>query len=354
MTRGYRVVRSLLNECGLKQAKALEAGDVAIYDRAKNAPVRKTFPQISRLYLALSKYFYLRHRVRGIKTAGFSGLAQEFSMPFSEWLANHGLGTLEAIFAPVVVPCGYGYLSAVPAAYAIKLLSPACVLSMIFHDAALIIEDGYQTPVETIARRLDVRLGSAVTRVRRGSRVEFDVNGQAARFDKMVFTCPLDGLRTVLDCDEEEDSLFSQIQHHDYCVIAARVSGLPSRYLAYSSKTLDQRHSGRPLAWFRRWPDRDLATVYALPSSAQSDEEVETLARTELSRLGGTMGEVLARKRWKYFPHFSPSAFKQGAHDRLEARQGYRNSYFAGEVMSFSTVEHVAQYSKEFVGRFFA
>ena len=284
---------------------------------------------------------------------GFSGLARELSMPFSEWLANHNLEMLEAIFAPVVVVCGYGYLNEIAAAYALKLMNPACLFSMIFHDVAL-IEDGYQSLVETIAKRLNVRLGSAITAVRRDDCVNLTVNRTTAQFDKVVFACPLDGLRTVLDCDREECDLFNRIEYYDYSVIAARVAGLPSRYLAYSAKTLDRRHQGQPLVWFRRWTDRDLVTVYALPSSAQSDEQVEALARKALAQLGGTVEEIVAQKRWKYFPHFSPSAFKQGAHDRLEARQGYRNSYFAGEVMSFSTVEHVAQYSKEFVGRFFA
>ena len=353
MTRAYRVVRSMLKECALKQTKALEAGDVAIYDRDKNAPVRKTLPQIFRLYLALSKYFYLRHRAQGITAAGFSGLAREFSMPFSEWLANHNLGILEAIFAPVVVPCGYGYLNEVPAAYALKFLNPACVLSTILHNVT-VIQDGYQTMVETIAKRLDVRLGSAIMAVRRDGRVNLTVNGRTAQFDKIIFACPLDGLRTVLDCDREECDLFNRIEYYDYFVIAARVTGLPNRYLAYSAKTLDRRHSGQPLVWFRRWADRDLATVYALPSPGQSDEDVEALARKALAQMGGTVEEFIAKKRWKYFPHFSPSAFQEGCHDRLEARQGYRNSYFAGEIMGFSSVEHVAQYSKELVDRFFA
>jgi predicted NAD/FAD-binding protein len=343
----------LLKERALKQVKALDAGDVAIYDRDKNAPLRTTLPQVFRLYLALSKYFYLRRRARGITAAGFSGLAREFSMPFSEWLAKRKLGMLEAIFAPVVVPCGYGYLNEIPAAYALKLLNPACVLSTIRHDVAL-IEDGYQTLVEAIAKRLDVRLGSAITTVRRDGRVNLTVNGTTAQFDKVVFTCPLDGLRTVLDCDREECDLFNRIEYYDYSVIAARVTGLPCRYLAYTAKTLDRRHQGQPLVWFRRWADSDLVTVYALPAPGQSDEEVEALARRALQQLGGTVEEVVSRKRWKYFPHFSPSAFEEGCHDRLEARQGYRNSYFAGEIMGFSSVEHVAQYSKHLVDRFFA
>jgi predicted NAD/FAD-dependent oxidoreductase len=208
--------------------------------------------------------------------------------------------------------------------------------------------------IETIATQLDVRLGSAITAIPCDDRVNLTVNGRTAQFDKVIFACPLDGLRTVLDCDQEECYLFGQIRHYNYSVIAARVTGLPNRYLAYSAKTLDRRHQGQPLVWFRRWADRDLVTVYALPSPTQSDKEVEALARKAPAQLGGRVQEIVAQKRWKFFPHFSPSDFEEGCHDRLETRQGCRNSYFAGEIMGFSSVEHVAKYSKKLVDRFFA
>jgi hypothetical protein len=42
-----------------------------------------------------------------------------------------------------------------------------------------------------------------------------------------------------------------------------------------------------------------------------------------------------------------------GYYDHLEALQGDRNTYFAGSLLSFETVEDVVAYSKRLVERFF-
>ncbi len=43
-----------------------------------------------------------------------------------------------------------------------------------------------------------------------------------------------------------------------------------------------------------------------------------------------------------------------GYYETLEALQGTQNTYYAGEIMSFSTIELCAQYSRSLVERFFS
>ena len=56
---------------------------------------------------------------------------------------------------------------------------------------------------------------------------------------------------------------------------------------------------------------------------------------------------------WYYFPHVSSADYADGWYDKVEALQGERNTYYAGEVMSFGDMEETAEYSRDLVRRFF-
>ena len=80
-----------------------------------------------------------------------------------------------------------------------------------------------------------------------------------------------------------------------------------------------------------------------------------------------------ARIRGENFSHFGPAAnlwdrlealfrdfgetgsgaVRSYLHTEAEARQGHRNCFITGEIMSFASVEYVCQYSRSLVDRFF-
>jgi hypothetical protein len=70
--------------------------------------------------------------------------------------------------------------------------------------------------------------------------------------------------------------------------------------------------------------------------------------------MGGVGGEVLAKLRWKYYPHVSSQDYSAAWYKRFEARQGARRCYVCGEIASFSTVERVIRYSRDLAERLFA
>jgi hypothetical protein len=56
---------------------------------------------------------------------------------------------------------------------------------------------------------------------------------------------------------------------------------------------------------------------------------------------------------WYYFPHVYSKDYAAGWYDKVEAMQGERCTYYAGEIMSFGDMDETCEYSRELVGRFF-
>jgi hypothetical protein len=69
--------------------------------------------------------------------------------------------------------------------------------------------------------------------------------------------------------------------------------------------------------------------------------------------LGGKITDVKISAHWKYFPHVTPEEMANGYYNKLEALQGTQHTYYAGELLNFSTVDHSASYAKNLVERFF-
>ena len=63
--------------------------------------------------------------------------------------------------------------------------------------------------------------------------------------------------------------------------------------------------------------------------------------------------EIINEKDWYYFPHVGTEDYQAGWYDKVEAMQGRRNTYYAGEVMSFGDMDETAEYSRELIERFF-
>jgi hypothetical protein len=97
-----------------------------------------------------------------------------------------------------------------------------------------------------------------------------------------------------------------------------------------------------------------LYTFYVLGGPGWDAEGVRRTCIRDVARLGGSVGEVVAQKRWRYFPHVGPAEMAAGFYDELEGLQGAGGTYYAGEVMQFATIEECARYSRALVERHFA
>jgi hypothetical protein len=55
----------------------------------------------------------------------------------------------------------------------------------------------------------------------------------------------------------------------------------------------------------------------------------------------------------EYFPHVGPADMATGYYNTLEGMQGARGTYYAGEVMSFASIEVCARCARALVARCF-
>jgi hypothetical protein len=303
----------------------------------------RSWPRIA-FELARLVAAYARHP--GIVHPGFAAVDDDLYDSFAAWAQRHHLEGAAELIAPSFTGFGYGYLDEVPAAYVLKFVSLA-------GPALEILDVGYQGLWERVARRLDVHIGVNIRSVERDHEIVVGTDADTWHFDALVLTCPTEAAARFLDLDERERELFAQVVYNDYHVIGAIVRGLPRVRYAFIPEHLHRDSLGRPMFWFRRWRDRDLVFFYAL--ARPEDSLASTAARVEedVRRVGGTLVSVEVAKPWRYFPHARVEAMRRGFYERIEAMQGERRTYYAGELLSFAAVEPVVAYAEQLVRRYF-
>lgn len=362
-TNGYRATLDLMRQVG----EAPQRFDRPV--RAENGrpdllkrgyfPLSRVFPgyfsygEAGKLFMQILKYFRLARRYRTLYSPGLTDLPPGLSAGFSGWAETHGM----RMFAKMIeIPCtafGYGYLAAVPAAYILKYMDPSTVLSLLFQQRFFKWSGGAQKLWETVAEGFDVRCGVDIQSVTRGQRVMVTTDAGGFRFDDLILTAPLDEALGYLDARPEEEELFRKIRNVAYFVFICELRGLdiPSGFIPAN---LHAAREARLMIWSRPWREEPLFLLYAQAQPGMDPQDVLSLVRTDVESMGGHIVRVEHIKKWKYFPHVSTDVLRSGFYERLEGLQGRFRTYYAGEVMSFSSVEHVVRYSRWLVDRFFA
>jgi hypothetical protein len=347
LTPKYVRVRELLKEHGLHASRGSVAAYVHLDDRSvtRVPDHTRSWPRVA---VEVAKLAATLVRHPDIRHPGLAGIDDDLRDPFATWARRHHLEAAAELIAPWFTGFGYGYLDEIPAAYVLKFVS------LSGFPTFEILEVGYQGLWERVARHLDVRRGVSIHSVERGDEIVVRADGDTWRFDALLVTCPIEAATRFLDLDEHERHLFAQVVYNDYHVIGAIVRDLPPIRYAFIPEHLDRDSLGRPMFWFRRWYDSDLVLFYAL--ACPGDTLAATTARVEedVRRLGGAFERVEVAKPWRYFPHVGAEAMAAGFYERLEAKQGERRTYYAGELLSFAAVEPVVAYAEQLVRRFFA
>ena len=293
-----------------------------------------------------------RVRFRHINDPGLSDLPQELSQPFAGFARQHGLDSLPRAFSTAFTGFGYGWFDEIPTAYVMKYIDLHMIEAFYSSDRRFAWPDGVQSVWSRLAEQLDVRTGTTVRRVTRSDTVLVETDRGDLEFDALILTSPLDQALDFLDASPTEERLFSAIRTYDYRVLLCRISGLPEGSGVLPGNFL-QRQFGHVLLWAHRGGDDPLYTVYVLADGSMTEEEIEHTCAADFQRLGAELEEVVLTRNWRYFPHVTPEAMAAGYYDELEALQGTRHTYYAGEIMSFATVEQCARYSRDLVDRCF-
>lgn len=350
-TRDYTTTLGLMRSVGLQ---AGPTDDSSCYDAdGHRIDLFKWYQYPRLLRLLLVNYTWLtRIRYRRINAPGLAGIHPDLHQSFEVFAQHHGLPTLGRVLTPPFTAFGYGYFGEVPAAYVLKYLDLPTIEALRNGKRRLIWPDGIATLWSRLAQQHDVRTGVNIRRITRRDTVRVETDREAFEFDTLILTCPLDEALHFLDASPLECQLFSAIRHYDYWVLLCEINGLPPGS-GYIPAHFVPEQAGHVLLWYHRWPDAPLYNLYVLGDFVMCEETIECHCAADLQRMGATLKRVVHLQRWKYFPHVSPADMAAGYYDALENLQGTHHTFYAGEVMSFATVEICARYAKALVARGF-
>lgn len=350
-TAQYAAALGLMHPSGLRLGPSIGGNSYDPDGRPIELVRPGDYPHV--LFELVFHYAWLTQvRFRRVNEPGHAGMHPDLFAPFAAFAEAHGFGDL---LVPMGVPFtafGYGSFDEVPAAYVMKYLDLTTLDALHRPGHSYVWPEGIETVWTRIAESLDVRTGWTVRQVTRSaSGVQVETDRGAVAFDALVLTGPLDDALGYLDASPTEQELFSAIEHEDYWVLLCDISGLPDGSGSIPANFAPDRR-GHLMLWNQRWPHDTLRTLYVRGDFTMSQEQIVAMCAEDLQRLGARLDRVLQVRRWKYFPHLSTAAMAGGWYETLEAMQGARHTYYAGEVMSFSCIAACVQYARHLVGRF--
>ncbi len=354
----YHEVNSLAQEMGEKIVPfSPGASEVVVADPLETELKTMTISRKMKFLAAAVEYhvLYAKYR-RYFDEPGMSQVPPELNEPFASWITKkvHFHSELQELLSHSFVSFGYGYMSEIPAAYVLRYFSPRLLRSFMFGQVHM-LQSGYQTLWKKIADRLTVLTGFEIESARResGLWVIKSKTGQRQEFDSVIWTAPLESAALVMDLPPPLKSIFSEIKYQFYNSSLVEVEGL-AHGSGVVTKNYDVKQEGRVVSWLFRWPNKtNVANFYTLSDDFMTPLEVEKGLETFASTHGFKIKKLIKSAGWKYFPHFQRAELDARAYDMIESEQGKDGLFFGGQIMNFSTVEHVTEYSHALVDRFF-
>lgn len=325
---------------------ALRYGNSVVVDTPEQAWYQK-LPTLWQLV----RYLRLIRRYRQVAQPGWRQVDPTLCVPFTTFVKQHQLELVAKELALFFTGFGYDYFDTIPTAYVLKYFSWE-LLQARLQKKMYIFPEGIQHLWTTVAKHHDVRYNTVIQQIQRGDTITITTTAGKLECDVVIFASPLDEALQYVDASAKEQRLFSQIQYCDYRSYALQLEGFPAKS-GYVPGNYTPDRVGQPGFWYQRHPDTNLYTFYVLADWKMSDEMVLANIATLVKPFGGTIAKIEVIKHWKYFPHVSSEAMRAGYFDQLENLQGQRNTYYAGEVMNFSTVGLTAEYAERLVKRFF-
>ena len=322
-------------------------GSVLVFDDERSIQLKTLWETFFRLPFVALKY-------RDVYSPGHSTNHPDLHQPFSEFCKSNKIENLGLLVKAITTSYGYGYFDDIPAAYYLKYMRFGLLIDVLFRAKARFVREGWGTAWAKVAERYNVIYNQDITRVSRGKNVEVKSSAKDFVFDKMVVACPLDDISDVLDNNQDLQGLLSEVKHYNYYSFVCEIEGLPPvENIGTIWENLDKDKQGSLMVYYKRWADQNIFSLYVIGKPEDSEETVEEDLQRDIEKLGGKIIEKHEKRKWKYFPHVDSQAMSRGFYTDLEALQGVQNTYFAGEIMNFSTIENVVEYSNHLVEKHF-
>jgi len=348
-----RTIQKLIKKFDLSITPINDPGVMYIDEKTGQSVVdESTLAEKASLFQELAfKYRKLCNKYQEDVDPGLSGIDEDLLMPFSPWAKKHGVEHLVKELAPFFVGFGYGYFEEVPAIYVLKHYSWGTIKSFL-KKKMYKLPGGIQSICTAIAKDHNVVYSTTIESIHRGEKIQVKTAERTFEFDELILTSPLDEALEYLDATNEEASMFSKIEYVDYRTYTCKLRKFPKKE-GFLPKNFHHSAQNHPVFWYHRYEDSDFYAFYVMADWKATDEEVMKNIEGVVHQLGGEVVKNHSATHWKYFPHVSIAEMKAGYFDKLEMMQGKNNTYYAGELLNFSTVELSAVYAQALVNRFF-
>ena len=368
-TPRYTQVRALAKTLGLTRRPLSERHVQNLTDR-KMPSLKNVGPLKPLLVRGGALYYVLARAPTGIDKLGYLDVTKGVQRPFGDWLKRNGLARFHEVFANLFVSYGYGNMDELPAAYALKFFDQVHLNTSLdvatgkLSETTTDFAEGFQSLWTRAVDHfgIDVKTGVTIEHVRRSPRSAsvtwFDKNGvqQNSRWGRLILAMPFQDTLSFLDASQEEKRLFNRIRTNEYFVTAAVAPGMTPNgtYLYPYSSTVTP---GQPTVHYQPIPNdpNHVHMFYAYGGKDVDPSTVRARIRTLLQRddIDGHLNSFLVTKRWKYFPHVSSKDMQAGFYQDFDALQGRFNTWYVGELLSFTLVELVHRHTNALINRSF-
>lgn len=293
---------------------------------------------------------------------------KDLAMPFDKFCRINEVEEVMKTWIGPFTALGCGYFDEIPSAYVLKHLNTTAMTEFT-GMRQWTWKEGTQSIYEAANRKLanPAHLHTEVVKVERPENEPIRVTIEDAggvhteAFDRLIVTTPLNWFMEYADANEEERDLFSRILHEKLVdFIATFEPGDGPSMSGYILDNLTPQTRGHAMVYYHRWEelgDDCPCTVYALRGHL-GDKDVDydytiQMMEEDMKRCGFQIKERLHEQETYSCPHISTEDYAAGWYDRLEALQGNRNTFYAGEILSFGDMEDTCASSRDIVGRFF-
>ena len=293
---------------------------------------------------------------------------KDLTLSFSDFCKLNKVEEVQRIWIAPYTSFGYGYFDEIPAAYVMKYLDVTTAAEFV-KLRLWTWEDGTQAIYTHVNEKLahPAHLNTEVVKVVRedGKKIQVTLkeNGteRVEEFDKLIVTTPLDHFKDFADSTNEEKELFSKIRHEEYVDFIATFDENKSPVISgYLLENMKKENLGHAMVYYNRWEYLKTncpCTVYALRNHVDMedvpyDTTISNMMK-DMEKVGFPVKERLFEQESYYCPHVTPKDYADGWYDKLDALQGTKNTYYAGEILSFGDMEDTCAASKDIVSRFF-
>ena len=354
----YRITLQIMKDLGLKTK--LVDFNYSIKLNNNGVEVKSNLSnKLKYIWQLLFNFSYLALKNRSIYKPGLSNIPEEFYETFDIFCHKNNLLNFAQTVNLICPAYGYGYFDTVPTAYYMKYLTFTDLVRSLLSKGKGISKffvEGAGTLWQTLAMQFNVLYEENIVNIERKKQISIQTKKGKYEFDKLILACPLDNSLEFLDKSFVEEELFSKIIYNYYYTFAFIIKKFPfERKIigGYLPENLNKENQGKIMCFYRRYLDSELCTFYLIANQKHDEQQLKSDVKNQLEKMGFIIEREYTSVKWKYFPHVSSEDMKNGFYEKLEGIQGQNNTYLTGEIMNFSSIRGVCQYSNYLINKYY-